>query len=67
MSTAKDSNKVFTLQRESTPMTNVIEGWLVVPLFCASQLCYADHAARAIEVIQELTFHIPPAINGLKG
>jgi len=49
------------------PTINVIDDWLVVSLPCVSQLCYPNCVARVIEVIQELTFHLLPTINGLRG
>jgi len=58
---------VFTLQRESTPIVNVIDDWLLVTLPCVSQLCYTNYMASAIEAIQEITLHLPPPINGLRG
>jgi len=34
---------------------------------CVSQLCYANYTVCTIEAIQELDFHLPPAINGIRG
>ena len=44
----------------------MIDNWLVVPLSCISQLCYADYTAGATEAIQELTLYFPLTINGLR-
>jgi len=57
---------VFTLEREHAPTVYVIYDWLIVPWPCISQLCYASYAACAIEAIQELSFHLPLAIDELK-
>ena len=58
---------VFTLLRESTPTANVIDDWLIVTLPCVSQLCYTNYTTCTTKAIQELTFYLPPAINGLGG
>ena len=67
--TVEDSDKwsLHFRERDSMPPINIIDNWLVFPLPCVSQLCYADYATRVMEVIQELTFHLPPAVNGLRG
>jgi len=54
------------LQKESTPMVDVINDWLIVSFPCVSQLCYAKYAAGVVEAIQQFIFHLSLAINGLR-
>ena len=56
---------ILTLQTDGTSTIDIIYDWLLIQLSSVSQLTYANHAACAIEAIQEFIFHLAPAIDGL--
>ena len=62
LNSTKFMQVILEPQRECTPMIDIIYNWLLIPLPSVSQPTYADHAACAIEAIQEFIFHWPPSM-----
>ena len=45
------------------PAVDVVQHWLVLPLFGVGQLSHADGMLGTINSVQKLLLHLPPAIN----
>ena len=46
---------IFAIQTQRTPSIDIIDHWLIFPLFSISKLHHAHRATRAIESIKKLS------------
>ena len=55
---------VSTKPKEVLPPINVVQHWLIFPLFSVGQLSHVDDMLATIEHVQEFLLHLPLTIDG---